>query len=147
MKKSRSQLTPGWIVLSIFFICFICMNTVYLFAQPDAGLQVQYTFKNVTPDGSQVLDESGNYPAVMVNGATVQKKGDPSSAGDDYKNRALPGDVSLTPDGGAVWFNALGEPIDNAGVPLSTSVVFTVGSGTLTVCPQTGYVNEGNNCP
>ena len=69
-------------------------------------------------------------------------------AEEEYLNRALNDNNSSTLTDGAVWFNALGEPINPAdGTPVVpvppavAAVSFTVaGTITVTVSPQTGYV-------
>ncbi|MBU0681189.1 MAG: hypothetical protein KKD73_07190 [Proteobacteria bacterium] len=71
----------------------------------------------------------------------------------DFTNRSLLNDntITITVNPLAVttlWFNGLGEPIDAVGTPLAAETHYTVaGSEDLTVCPQTGYVVEGNACP
>jgi type II secretory pathway pseudopilin PulG len=67
----------------------------------------------------------------------------------DFTNRFLLDDAAIALSGPAnLWFNALGEPIDNGGTPLGAAVSYTVaGTEFLTVCPQTGYVMEGGSCP
>ena len=62
-------------IFSIFFICTITINTMDVYGQEDASLKVKYTFENLTIDGSQVMDDNGNYIATFENGATVQKIG------------------------------------------------------------------------
>ena len=85
---------------------------------------------------------------VSGNRYTVQRA-DGSTTANDYLNRSLPGDTSIGPNGTSVWFNGLGEPIDNiTGFLLAAKVTFDIGgSGHITVCPQTGYVKKGNSCP
>ena len=65
-------------------------------------------------------------------------------AEEEYRGRALNNDPSTTLSNTAVYFNALGEPIDTAtGVPLAANTVFTInGTRTVTVVQETGYVNS-----
>lgn len=96
----------------------------------------------------------------ITNGAyTVQRYGancsgadasDPDKcAEEDYRNRYLLGDSSNTLSGppGDVWFNGLGEPIDNSGNPLASSGTYLAAGLPLAFCPETGYVQEGATCP
>ena len=64
-----------WKISGIFFIWSICIFTVDGFGQADPSLKVQFTFKNLSPDSSQVMDDLGNYTATFENGAAVQKIG------------------------------------------------------------------------
>ncbi len=67
------------------------------------------------------------------------------SASQDFCHRTLldrSTDIITITDS-SIWFNGLGEPLSGAVFPQTISV----GSESLTVCPQTGYVMEGNTCP
>ena len=59
-------------------------------------------------------------------------------AEEEYRNRALNGSGSISLTNGSVWFNGLGEP-------LGGGASFTIGAApntqTVTVSPETGYVN------
>lgn len=62
-------------------------------------------------------------------------------------NRSLLGDATVQLSGNQVLFNGLGEPIDNSGELLGNTGFVVAGSLQLTVCAQTGYVNDGEGCP
>lgn len=64
-------------------------------------------------------------------------------AEEEYRGRALNNDNATTISNTAVYFNALGEPINTAtGIPLAANTVFTInGTRTVTVAQETGYVN------
>ncbi|MBU0675378.1 MAG: type II secretion system GspH family protein [Proteobacteria bacterium] len=68
---------------------------------------------------------------------TVKRADDSEFADPDYVNHSLPGKTSLS--AGTIWFNGLGEPIDTSGTPLGMTT-FTVGGTTITIHPETGYV-------
>ncbi|MBU2538261.1 MAG: type II secretion system GspH family protein [Proteobacteria bacterium] len=71
-------------------------------------------------------------------------------AEEEYRERALNDDSTMTLTGGPVWFNALGEPIDADGsitgtagtpLPVGPTLSFTVaGTKPVVVSPKTGYV-------
>ena len=103
------------------------------FAQHVAITQ-QYT----TPQAAWGITVAAN------NSYSVQRAdGSEITAMDDYLNRCLNNDCDMSLTGGSVWFNGLGEPIATAtGVPLAAATIFTInGTRTVTIAPQTGYVN------
>ncbi|MEW6593267.1 MAG: type II secretion system protein [Thermodesulfobacteriota bacterium] len=79
---------------------------------------------------------------------SVERLGGSEQAEAAYVGRCLNSDdpppCEMPLSGGSVYFNGLGEPLDGAGTPLATTLVFTIGAGseaqTVTVHPQTGYV-------
>jgi arabinoxylan arabinofuranohydrolase len=75
MKKGIINSTMNRKISSLFFACTMCFCSVNGYGQADASLKVQFTFKNLTPDGSQVMDDYNHYTAILENGATVQKIG------------------------------------------------------------------------
>ncbi|MBU0482346.1 MAG: type II secretion system GspH family protein [Proteobacteria bacterium] len=77
--------------------------------------------------------------AVAGNRYTVQTADGLNFGDPDFVNHLLPGSTGLS--GGPVYFNGLGEPINTGtGIPLGGDTLFTVGSTTVTVSPETGYV-------
>lgn len=85
---------------------------------------------------------------------TVQRRSGSENGGVDFTNRNLLGDSTKTITGGpaapitGLWFNGLGEPVDNGGIPLTVSVTYLVaGSENVTVCPQTGSLQRSATCP
>ena len=103
------------------------------FAQHVAITQ-QYT----TPQVAWGITVAANnsYSVQRVDGSEI-------AAMDEYLNRCLNNDCTMSLTGGAVWFNGLGEPINtNTGVPLAAATVFTInGIRTVTIAPQTGYIS------
>ncbi len=77
---------------------------------------------------------------------TIQQ-GTAGPADPQYQNRCLLDDCDLTLTGPSVWFNGLGEPITSTGTPLSSATYTIGGANLLTLCPETGYLNEGGACP
>ncbi|MFA6900530.1 MAG: type II secretion system protein [Desulfurivibrionaceae bacterium] len=65
-------------------------------------------------------------------------------AEEEYRGRALNNDNTITLSNNAVYFNALGEPINTGtGIPLAAATIFTInGTRTVTIAQQTGYVNS-----
>ncbi|MFH1021725.1 MAG: hypothetical protein V1782_14120 [Pseudomonadota bacterium] len=65
-------------------------------------------------------------------------------AEEEYRGRALNNDDTTTISNTAVYFNALGEPINpGTGIPLAANTVFTInGTRTVTVVQETGYVDS-----
>lgn len=74
------------------------------------------------------------------------RQGASGAADPEYQNRCLLDDCGLALTGPSVWFNGLGEPIDTAGTPLTSGTYTIGGTNQLTLCPETGYLNEGNGC-
>ncbi|MBN2001209.1 hypothetical protein JW935_26940, partial [candidate division KSB1 bacterium] len=64
-----------WKIQNIFLVCTFIICTVDLYGQADGSLKAQFTFKNLTSDSSQVMDDYGNYTAILENGAKVLKYG------------------------------------------------------------------------
>lgn len=92
------------------------------------ALTRQYT----TPAAAWGIIVAGNQYSV--------KRADDSETGDpEYQAHDLPGNTTIS--AGSVWFNGLGEPIDDAtGTPLAADTSFVIGSTTVTVSQETGYV-------
>ncbi len=92
---------------------------------------------------------------IAANHYTIQREGtdcstcpiDPGCAEPDYCDRALLDHAAISLVGPTVWFNGLGEPTDMAGNPLAASTFTISGGNTVTICPETGYVQEGPSCP
>ena len=87
---------------------------------------------------------------VIGSGRYTIRQGTGGAADPEYQNRCLLDDCDLTLTGPSVWFNGLGEPITSAGTPLTSADARTYVIGTtnsLTLCPETGYLNEGGTCP
>jgi MSHA pilin protein MshC len=80
---------------------------------------------------------------------TLERIGGGEQAEPEYVNRCLnsdnppPCDIPLA--GGSIYFNGLGKPMDGAGTPIVAATNFTIGAApnsvTVTVTPETGYVN------
>lgn len=85
---------------------------------------------------------------VTANQYTIQRQ-DGTETVADFTNRFLLDNAGITiSDPGDLWFNGLGEPIDENGAPLAAAMSYTIAdSEHLTVCPETGYVVEGATCP
>lgn len=80
---------------------------------------------------------------------TVQRQ-DGSEKVPDFSDRFLLENSSMTITGGpatGLWFNGLGEPIDNTGAPLGIVTYLIAGTENMTICPQTGYIIRGATCP
>ncbi|MDF1577940.1 MAG: type II secretion system protein [Desulfobulbales bacterium] len=76
--------------------------------------------------------------SVAGNRYTIRRSDGSDQAESEYVNRALPGNVAVSP--GSVWFNGLGEPIDpGSGQTLAANITFTIGASTVTVFQETGY--------
>lgn len=87
---------------------------------------------------------------VINNNRYTIQQGATGPADPEYQNRCLLDDCTMTLTGPAVWFNGLGEPIDSTGTLLTSGSgrTYIVGGTKLfTLCPETGYINEGNTCP
>ena len=75
--------------------------------------------------------------------------GGPELAEPTYVNRCLnsenPPPCAIPLVGGPLYFNGLGEPLDDTGNPIAGEMTFTIGaltpSKTVKVSPATGYVN------
>ena len=100
---------------------------------------------------------AGNAWGLFVDTATskytIQRR-DGTGPVPDFSNRSLLGDSTMTITGGpaspvtGLWFNGLGEPVNNTGVPLAVVVTYIIaGTENMTVCPQTGYIVRGATCP
>jgi len=93
----------------------------------------------VNPDFTYTIKRAGAGPV-----------GEPP-AEPEYVNRCLnsekPPPCAIPLTVGSVYFNGLGEPLDNAGNPIAVATTFTIGATTnpnkqtVTVSPATGYVN------
>lgn len=104
------------------------------FAQHVAITQ-QYT----TPQAAWGITVAANnsYSVQRVDGSEI-------AAMDEYMNRCLNNDCTMSLTAGSVCFNGLGEPIATAtGIPLAAATVFTInGARTVTIAPQTGYISS-----
>lgn len=94
---------------------------------------------------------AGNAWGLVVAGSqyTIQRQ-DGSGKVPDFSDRFLLGDTTMTIVGGpatGLWFNGLGEPVDEAGAPLGVVTYVIAGAQSMTVCPQTGYLVRGATCP
>ena len=76
--------------------------------------------------------------SVASNQYTVRRADSSETAEAEYVNRTLPDNATIAPDTD-VWFNGLGEPINNSGTPLGDTSI-TVGSTAVTIYAETGYV-------
>jgi len=68
----------------------------------------------------------------------------------DFSDRFLLGDAAMTIASGpaaGLWFNGLGEPVDETGAPLGAVTYVVAGVESMTICPQTGYLVRGASCP
>ncbi|MFC1524401.1 Tfp pilus assembly protein FimT/FimU [Thermodesulfobacteriota bacterium] len=98
-------------------------------------------------------DPSANTPwgiTIAANQYSIQRSDGSDQADPEFLNRNLLDDASATLAGPNMYFNGLGEPIQTDGTLLTGADprTFTIGgSGTLTVCPETGYVRTGSSCP
>lgn len=103
-------------------------------------------------------DITANIPwgiRILSDRYTIQRNGtdcstcpvDPGCASAEYCNRNLLDDpnINLGPDGD-IYFNGLGEPINNAGTPLPAQSL-SINGINLTVCPETGYIQREVSCP
>ncbi|MBV5341332.1 MAG: hypothetical protein J0665_17560 [Deltaproteobacteria bacterium] len=80
---------------------------------------------------------------------TIQHQ-DGSGKVPDFSDRFLLGDATITITGGpaqGLWFNGLGEPVDETGAPLGVVTYIIAGVESMTICPQTGYLMRGATCP
>ncbi len=78
---------------------------------------------------------------ISSNRYTVQRADGSEFAENDFNNRGLPSDAAITPGGPSnIWFNGLGEPIDNTGTLLADSTFTIGGAATVTIFAETGYV-------
>jgi type II secretory pathway pseudopilin PulG len=80
---------------------------------------------------------------------TIQRQ-DGTEPVPDFSNRFLLDDNAMTITGGpanGLWFNGLGEPVDNTGTPLTVVTYVIAGTENMTICPQTGYIVWGATCP
>jgi type II secretory pathway pseudopilin PulG len=93
----------------------------------------------VNPDFSYTVKRAGD---------GTEPDGEPS-AETEYINRCLNSEsqspCAITLTGEPLYFNGLGEPLDDAGNPITEERIFTIGeltlSKTVKVSPETGYVN------
>ena len=90
---------------------------------------------------------------LSVDAATSQytiKRQDGTEKVPDFTDRYLLGNNTMTITGGpatGLWFNGLGEPVDNTGVALGVVTYLVAGTEHMTICPQTGYIVRGATCP
>jgi len=94
---------------------------------------------------------AGNPWGIIVTGFqyTIQHQ-DVSGKVPDFSDRFLLGDAAMTITGGpaaGLWFNGLGEPIDENGAPLGAVTYVIAGVESVTICPQTGYLVRSASCP
>lgn len=96
---------------------------------------------------------SGNGWGLAITGGnqySIQRQ-DGSETIADFTSRFLVDDNTITINdatgGDGLWFNGLGEPIDSGGAAIGPLTYTVAATENLTVCPQTGYVVEGNACP
>ncbi len=94
---------------------------------------------------------AGNAWGLVVSGSqyTIRHQ-DGSGKIPDFSDRFLLGDATMTIAGGpatGLWFNGLGEPVDETGAPLGGVTYVIAGAESMTVCPQTGYLVRGATCP
>lgn len=87
---------------------------------------------------------------VVSNNRYTIQQGAGGPADPEYQNRCLLDDCAMTLTGPSVWFNGLGEPLNASGTPLTSTNprLYSIGgTNTLTLCPETGYLDEGGTCP
>ena len=86
--------------------------------------------------------DAGSAWGFIVNGNlyTIQRQDATDQAEAEYINRSLLDDPGITLTGPNIYFNGLGEPIDGVGNPLLAQTYTLNGGTTLTVSPETGYV-------
>ncbi|MBU0485849.1 MAG: type II secretion system GspH family protein [Proteobacteria bacterium] len=77
---------------------------------------------------------------VAGNQYTVQRQDATDQAETEYISRNLLDDPKISLTGPNIYFNGLGEPIDGSGIPLPVQTYTIRGGITVTVSPQTGYV-------
>jgi len=107
-----------------------------------------------TPSAAWGISVSGNrYTIQRQTGKCVpptdeSDKDDPDKCAEEsYRNRALNDSGSIALTDGSVWFNGLGEPIDETGAPLGAVTYVIAGVESMTICSQTGYLVRGASCP
>ena len=93
----------------------------------------------VANGGQYTLQRNGANCGVPPDADYPDRGGEP-----DYRGRWLNNDQSMPLSNGAVYFNALGEPINTTtGLPLAAATVFTInGTRIVTIAPQTGFVSS-----
>jgi len=100
--------------------------------------------KNTEAWGITVNDDSSYTVQRITGGPLAEPKAEPT-----YVNRCLnsenPPPCAITLTGGSIYFNGLGEPLDDTGKPITEEMTFTIGAltppKTVTISPATGYVN------
>jgi len=81
---------------------------------------------------------------------TVRRADGSGTVGPEYQDRPLLGDPAITLTGPEVRFNGAGTPITSLGAPLSDADPRTFvinGTKQLTFCSETGFIQEGGQCP
>ncbi len=94
----------------------------------------------------------GNIWRLAISGDQYTIKNDASGyVPDEFINRKLLNSSSTTINNSAaitLYFNGLGEPVDSLGTAKSASQTLLINNTiNLTICPETGFVKEGQNCP
>ena len=96
---------------------------------------------------------AGNAWGLSVDAATSKytiQRQDGSEQVPDFTDHSLLDNNAMTITGGpatGLWFNGLGDPVDNTGVALGVVTYLVAGSEHMTICPQTGYIVRGATCP
>jgi hypothetical protein len=74
MKAREGKRNVSLVVLFMLLIAFIADVNIPMWCQ--SNLKLHYTFNNITNNGQQVVDDSGNgYTATFMNGATIKQIG------------------------------------------------------------------------
>lgn len=95
-------------------------------------------YDNAHPWGF-VVGPGGSSYSIKKKGTTTYAK-DPSS-GKDMKDIALMGKSPLVCDKQGIWFDRLGTPLDYSLLSaITTEFHCTIGGRTITIHPETGYV-------
>ena len=95
-------------------------------------------YESSAPWGFKVGSGGTTY-SILKKGTSTYAK-DPST-GNDMKDIGLRGDNPLSCDSQGIWFDRFGVPLDNTSLtPISSEFTCTLGSATITVHPETGYV-------
>ena len=87
------------------------------------------------------LELSGSAYSIRRKGLSIFAV-DPSGSG-EYKNRELPGGYAPACSRSVIWFDRFGRPLDSGGAPLGSAITCVVGTRSITIYPETGYV-EGS---
>ena len=95
-------------------------------------------YDSVHPWGFKTGTGGSSY-SILKKGTSIYAKA--PDTGEDMQDIGLKGEATISCDKQGIWFNRFGTPLDYSTLsPISSEFTCTIGSRTITIHPETGYV-------